>query len=571
MVSLLALLFLSSPVEAQACRRPVDPKRVVVFIDTNTGEQEIVAARRAACQRGERLLAIPQDVPAARGSVNSSTVYRAISALNTEGAQIVSMVISGHDGGGHYGSEKGTISRTQLGQIFSAFPNQQQNIRSLYLLGCYTSVRSEVFAWSEAFPNLALIGGYEERAPLSVRPSGHTYLQDLMVRESQAVATSDANALRRLLTRINGIDMLYAAVWVQTPQCNAQTGEFDAYYFRPTPLFGGERFQTLSRAECAAAIEQAPAVRANLLRYYEGEIAIPTDTTRGEVRRLYNFLQGHSHCFTPEMQMPTWDTAFALLFWEDFKLSAARWMEPEVQTLQQELQALTVDSLRRAFDDEIAQLSAQEAQHRQTLAAWDLSTDNETARLQRELAAATAALSAFERSAEGQRVATGFWAAQINGESVAAEQLAAANRLRELTEARDNIQQSAELAADSPDAYRRVLQYQLDDAITTRESQMEQRELVSQERVEDIQASWLPTPDVVRSMNRAQVSRESHMVAYNAINNEYPASLRARFQRVSQSLNAFMVEGRCLPMSWHEDSGSRPTEGPTCDPTLLGE
>jgi hypothetical protein len=572
MISVLLALLVSTDVQAQRCHQRVDPHRIVLFLDANTGEREVAVARRAACERGETLMAVPQDFPAAQGRTDSRTVGAALRDISAQGAQVVSLAVSGHDGGGIYGSEKGSISRTELGYLFAAHPRLQESVRSLYLLGCYTSVRSEVFAWNEIFPNVAMIAGYEERAPLSDRPAGHTYLADLLRQEATLLATSEAQRIQRLLSsQIDNIEMLNAAIWLQTPQCNTTTGEFDAYYFRPNPLFGGrQKFQHVSQAECQQAITQSQSIRDSFTRYYHGSLPVPADTSRGELRQIYNFLQGNSHCFTPEMAMPTWDQALGLLFWEDFKMSAARWLEPEVATFQSELAGLSVPSLQRGFDEDHARLEEEETLLRARIAAWEANPAAEAQRLRADAAAAAAAVTALENSPEGQRAIRAIQDAQFNNQPYPADQLAFISRLQELQQRSKDAETLANVSTDDPENFLADRNYELDTILEAKNENREYRAELDEESLtylrEDI---WLPTPANIEGLSRAELSRQSHQLARQAQNELLPPQMRERLHRIALATNTLMMETRCLPLSWHEDTGRRPSEEPSCDPTIL--
>ena len=63
MDKILLILFLSLAVTPtwSACGRPVDPKKVVLFLDDNLGEREALTAEAAACARGETFVRVPEN------------------------------------------------------------------------------------------------------------------------------------------------------------------------------------------------------------------------------------------------------------------------------------------------------------------------------------------------------------------------------------------------------------------------------------------------------------------------------------------------------------------------------
>ena len=46
---------------ANACNVKTDPKKVMLFVDTNNSEQEIETTKKAACSRGMRLMVVPKN------------------------------------------------------------------------------------------------------------------------------------------------------------------------------------------------------------------------------------------------------------------------------------------------------------------------------------------------------------------------------------------------------------------------------------------------------------------------------------------------------------------------------
>ncbi|RPJ73234.1 MAG: hypothetical protein EHM20_12580 [Alphaproteobacteria bacterium] len=55
------LIVLASPLINAECNKKIDPKKVIIFIDTNTATPEIEKAEAGACARGERLVVIPKN------------------------------------------------------------------------------------------------------------------------------------------------------------------------------------------------------------------------------------------------------------------------------------------------------------------------------------------------------------------------------------------------------------------------------------------------------------------------------------------------------------------------------
>ena len=174
--NLFLLLIASYATTGLACQNKINNAKVDLFVDTNQSELEIEVARKAACARGERLVVIPKNYkdytqfskkiqdadkvltkclqdatvgdyysPEARQKCGpqqdaKNAAYKAsqefrykqpeldaqvrsgLEALKKENAKVVSVAISGHDGGGHFGGDKGSFSRSEMATIMADFP-----------------------------------------------------------------------------------------------------------------------------------------------------------------------------------------------------------------------------------------------------------------------------------------------------------------------------------------------------------------------------------------------------------------------------------------------------------------
>lgn len=223
----------------------------ILFIDLNNVEQEIKVAREAAAKRGEKLIVIPSDrdehlkqsktkAPLVDEQNRLSTRYETLGCdedsklaecqrlsrqydevsrkltnfknytvedlkrdLKNVPQNISTVMISGHDGEGTFYGEFGRINNTEFLNAFEKFDGRK-NIRSLYLLGCYSNTRHTMGKlWKQAFPNAGLIAGYEEVGYLRDNSLGHQFIRNALIEEPKILAAQSIDEAQRLFRRIS--------------------------------------------------------------------------------------------------------------------------------------------------------------------------------------------------------------------------------------------------------------------------------------------------------------------------------------------------------------------------------
>ena len=193
---LLSFTIFSVSISAYAqCTGRVDEKSVMMFMDMNNSSLEIAAAQRAACARGQKLVVLPKNhreynvltntvqndmkryerclgtggtceretqaysqsfyqLQAVKDSlpVAKDQLKAELEAMKASGKKLVNFTISGHDGGGTYSGHKGEISRADMLEVMQQYP-EVNGVKSVLLLGCYTTVPNEVIHWKTIFPS----------------------------------------------------------------------------------------------------------------------------------------------------------------------------------------------------------------------------------------------------------------------------------------------------------------------------------------------------------------------------------------------------------------------------------
>ncbi len=212
----------------------------IVFIDMNNVDEEINAAREAAKKRGEKLIVIPtkrdrlrkdskekqpileeqyavgrqynklkcrqfetndcktllrryQDTAEKLSKFESYSVDELKEDLKSLPKNISTVMISGHDGEGSFKGEFGNIQNQDFLNAFKEFKGRN-NIKSLYLLGCYSTTTNTMSKlWKQAFPSASLIAGYEGVGFLRDNPQGHAFIRKALAEESNLLAAKSIN------------------------------------------------------------------------------------------------------------------------------------------------------------------------------------------------------------------------------------------------------------------------------------------------------------------------------------------------------------------------------------------
>lgn len=409
----------------QACTTPVNSKDVVIFIDTNTAEPELVEARRGACESGRRFVVIPKNteehgrytVPWLRAhrqeeAICKSGTFEACSEakakakqlkrdydqfkrntdfnlqaeLNRElgdikssGGKVSTLIVSGHDGGGFFGSMKGDIHRVTLGNMMEE-NGLADGVESVILAGCFTAVKEEVNQWRSPFPNLKAIYGYDGYAPLADRPAGHQYIRSALKNDKRLRSSASIAQLnQRISTLLPAVANLSAAAFV-TLDCNEE-----AYMASER---GGRRFASYDSGaspECQAGRNELTRISRIVHRYYEGTEEPPRDSN--VLRADYSRVRSLQHCFEELGIAMDAQTVFNIRFYyanvENFArfyaedLAAAEEMlkdlDPEVRqgfwvptkaNLEGKTRAQTLENIHKIYN---AVMNASSEKHQQAL------------------------------------------------------------------------------------------------------------------------------------------------------------------------------------------------------------
>ncbi|QDK47128.1 hypothetical protein DOM22_19140 [Bdellovibrio sp. ZAP7] len=333
----------------------------ILFLDLNGNPKEIEAAKAAAAKRGEKVIVLPEitkemmanqakfkeltqkanadylkkgcsvgiEKTAACATVaknledamakenkfrqenelNAKTLEKSIADLKQKGVQLSSMVVSGHDGNGHFAGRFGDLDDKALSDAFLKNPPMGDGIRSLALWGCYTAnISSLSLYWKKSFPQVEVVVGFDKQGPLGNSPANWALLKDFLSKEKELTQIKDENELQKALKGLDGVRITDAAICVG--------GKFS------------NKKLTMDLANVQSMCEGAYLKDAKVYTCYlnaeEGCANPPANTSDSELRRFYEKLQDYAHCkevLPPEQQVgvPSPDTMIRLIHFADVK------------------------------------------------------------------------------------------------------------------------------------------------------------------------------------------------------------------------------------------------------------
>lgn len=329
----------------------------ILFLDLNNSPKEIVAARRAAEQRGEKLIVLPQfsraqvsqmnhlraemaktsrqasqaclfgRTPQCRQSsaqssesvkkynealsklprINKKSLNQSLAQLKSQNVKLSSVVVSGHDGNGSFFGVNASedIKDVDLAAAFRSNSPVADDVRSALLWGCYTTnMGSLEFNWKGVFPNAQMIAGFDGKGPGGDKPASSTYLEDVLVKEKALTEARDQAEIHGIFSSIRHINIVKASMCLNGDNYVTNKGVKSI------------------REEMASCSKEGNAEKSARVECYhkalQGCEDVPADTARGELRELYEYFQETAHCdeifSEAEIQRPSTDLILRLMF-----------------------------------------------------------------------------------------------------------------------------------------------------------------------------------------------------------------------------------------------------------------
>ncbi len=264
----------------------------ILFLDLNNSPKEIEAAQKAAKQRGEKLIVFPD-----KSTDNSIDFTSRLSAKLQEmkngstQSKISSVILSGHNGNGHFTGSNASLSYVQLQRVIESNPELTDSVKSLYLWGCYTSTPGSIINnWKPAFKNLDVIIGYDGVAPANNSISGHKFLTDALIKEKKMSAAKTDKDLKSIFNDLAHVRNIDASICVS-----------DTYVSKKKLVDLNMLIQQCDVTESKKWKEvyscYMDGVKPKSSENKDLDCSdVPKNTNNSKLRDLYNYLQDTSHC-----------------------------------------------------------------------------------------------------------------------------------------------------------------------------------------------------------------------------------------------------------------------------------
>lgn len=361
----------------------------ILFLDLNNNPKEIEAAQKAARARGERLIVRPiipaavqrnmqdasrelwaaaeslrkskcsgkdtseckplnqqykkatdkmREVMERYPSLDQKSLSADLAKLKADKTSLSSVIISGHDGNGHFSGTQGSVSDTGIDAAFKANAPLGDSVRSLLLWGCYTTNLGALeYHWKGIFPNANMIAGYDGKAPLGDKPANWAYLEDVLKKEKKLTEARDKAALAKIFKSISGANQVNSAICVHSD---------DVVTLDKVVSIKDEMEKCKS--------DGSEAMQKKYYCYAKAEPGcedLPKETGSGPIREFYEYLQNTHHCTSLLEEQgvirPSPDEVLRLIFDRQVRENFEKLYEKDIAELNKLLEQLGLpDNLR---------------------------------------------------------------------------------------------------------------------------------------------------------------------------------------------------------------------------------
>ena len=135
--------------------------------------------------------------------LNEETIRTALKGLSltlTDAKEPITLMLSGHFGGGAFTGNLGSLSVADLKRIFGDFPALQSRISTLFLLGCYTNTYPQIQTlWRDAFPQARVLAGFHSQSPKGESTKNLDFIRTIMRNSRDYSAVKTQNQFERAL------------------------------------------------------------------------------------------------------------------------------------------------------------------------------------------------------------------------------------------------------------------------------------------------------------------------------------------------------------------------------------
>ena len=280
----------------------------ILVLNLNGNNSTVKAAREAAKSRGE----VSYVFPKSGDFLDAESLRKHLKALEQKNVDISSIVFSGHDGGGHFSGDTGSIGKGEMQSIVDEFPKLKESVKSIILRGCYTATPYEVLekddnSWRGMFPNINLLAGYFDGAPSSEKKESTSFVKEALELESKIYLEESVKNIGDMLSGISNSRWTTNAFAFRT--CHDQEFRYTERQLSAEgylPMNKEEIEKLCSYDDIRGAIE----VASNYFYAEKNGFENPPLEHRGtDLREAYSLLNHKKHCIklldlylTPSLQ-----------------------------------------------------------------------------------------------------------------------------------------------------------------------------------------------------------------------------------------------------------------------------
>jgi hypothetical protein len=200
----------------------------VLIVDLNNSAKEVSHCKQGVADNNRMKGGNDQVVVAGAGQpVNAATLEKLIGEREAQGKSFDSIVISGHDGSGHFFGQSGDLVASDLAAIVERHPKLKDSLTGMALWGCYTSNAnaSENYWMKNISPNIKSTIGFTLQSPDNTRPGNWALLQDYCQKREQIADASTQAEMSEVFYGLKGIGNWNASVCYGNGVCSNDYGK----------------------------------------------------------------------------------------------------------------------------------------------------------------------------------------------------------------------------------------------------------------------------------------------------------------------------------------------------------
>ncbi|MFA5584677.1 MAG: hypothetical protein WDA09_10735, partial [Bacteriovoracaceae bacterium] len=206
------------------------------------------------------------------------------------------------------------------------------------------------------FPKVRMIGGYDGSAPLSDKPMGHHYLEDLLTKEKTLLQQADEKQLNQYVrANIRGLHSMHSAVYLE-PACSEEEESSAMYYGSLT----NKKFSSFDLNQCMSQAKAINKVQTQYAKFDSGEVEPPKNPSDPAIKTVYDQARSLEHCFE-QLDIPVnVNSLFNLRFYEAVKENFSTFYKSELEIAESALKDIPVEQLLQEIEDELARVDQYE-------------------------------------------------------------------------------------------------------------------------------------------------------------------------------------------------------------------